>query len=205
MFYEISQVAQLRKEAELNHLDLTRGSIQPAANGGFIVRLDPPLVGVDISGLLDHVPESRHVASTVLQAEGHMLAGLLAIQRAERQRVRLGRVVGWSMVDISRKALTPEELAEYRAVLEHQRKVAQLQAELSEALQKKDRRDKAQAQVDALNERYGTRQDAPVPAVETPQEPAPAPVQAVPEVSVEALLQQSAPIYSTRKTSRKGK
>lgn len=192
--YDVAQLAQLRKNAEFNHVDFSRGRVEPTDSGQFAVRLSAPLV--PINDLLDPPPTLSFVTSSALQAEGFMLDNLIKIQRAERQRVRIGRVSSWSVADIVRKPLTPEELTDYKAFIEHRNKVAKLQAELSEALQSKARRESAQASAATIRERYGAAEADPVPVA---QEPAPE------AQSVETLLAQSAAPYATRRTSRKGK
>ncbi|MDH4557980.1 hypothetical protein E8F11_22860 [Pseudomonas sp. BN417] len=200
--YDIAQLAQLRKDADFNAVDFTRGSIEPTADGGFAVKLKAPLV--PINDLLDPPPTLSFVTGSALLAEAWMLDNLIKIARAERLKIRTGRVSSWSTVQITRTPLSDAEVAEYKAFLEHRNKVAKLQAELSEAMQKKAARQSAQAGAAALQARYGNAPAQAVPVVEVAQESTPAAPEATPDVSIETLLAQSAaPIYATRKTSKR--
>ncbi|MGF6693849.1 hypothetical protein M2318_003933 [Metapseudomonas resinovorans] len=206
--YDIAHLAQLRKDAEYNGVDFGRAQIEPTPDGNFAVKLKAPIV--DVAGLLDPLPQLHFVARSALQAEARMLDSLIKIQRAERQRVRLGRVTSWSPMDIVRRPLTAEEVAAFKADLAHQQKVAELQAELAAALQAKQAAGKAKAQAAEIAGRYGARPAAPVPVAQAVEEVEPVPGVATADqpradlITVEALLAQ-APQAGARRHPNKRK
>ncbi|MCY1554378.1 hypothetical protein D9M68_909470 [compost metagenome] len=103
-----------------------------------------------------------------MEAEGELITGLLKRQRAERQKVRLGRVAGWDSCAICRTPLGAQELAEYRAELAHKEEMVRLQKELSDALQAKAARAKTEGAVSDLAARYGLTTTKTDPAVQEP-------------------------------------
>ncbi|NQD57433.1 hypothetical protein HP546_19030 [Pseudomonas sp. CM25] len=163
--FDRSQILQLRNDAALAAIDTKRARIEPADDGGFVVIIGAPVV--DISRLLETLPPSRVETRSAIEAEGQMLHALLTIQRKERQVVRSG-IVGWTPEQITRRPLDPAELADYQAKVSHATKVAQLQRELSQAIDRRVRAEQDQRSADELAERYGLTQQSS-PAASTPR------------------------------------
>lgn len=149
--FDRAQLLQLRNDATLAAVDFKRARIEAAADG-FVVHIDAPKV--DISRLVPTPPPSRVETRRATAAEGEMLRALLIIQRAERQTVR-GGIVGWSAEQIARRPLEPGELADYLEKTAHQKKVAQLQEQLAEAIARRARAEEEQHAADELAEKYG--------------------------------------------------
>jgi hypothetical protein len=160
MHIDQERLRQLRAECELHGVDYSRASIAPTKIGGYTVRLPAPLV--DLGELLT-VPASVE-APNATYAEGEMLGWMLKITRAERQKVRTGRVYGLDSMQISRMPLTDAELAEYKAEISHAARVKKLVADLSAATQAASAKASAAKGAANLAERYGLATTKPVQA-----------------------------------------
>lgn len=173
--YDSEHIRYLRREAEIYAIDFSRARISPA-DDGYVVHLDPPLF--DLKGAMDDVPPTRIDSRSALRAEGELLTWLMRIQRAERQKARVGVKCGWSGDQVNRRALTDEEIAEHKGRIGHQARVAKLQAELSEAIQSSAANAAARAASAELTSRYGLstepRNDVPAAVVGTPPSAHPA-------------------------------
>jgi hypothetical protein len=152
--FDLKQLEQLRHEAKLNNIDFARGHIRESQGGGYTVTFDKPLF--DCSPVLAHddVPTERD-ARTAGNAEGELLSGLLLIQRAERQKLRIGRCFGLSGDQISRRPLTAAEVDEYLADLAHRKQVSKLQKELAQVLESNAASAANTTGADSLKDRYG--------------------------------------------------
>ncbi|MHC8395967.1 hypothetical protein ACYZT8_20365 [Pseudomonas sp. LB3P93] len=150
--FDAGELRNLRREAEINHIDFSRAKIRAAKDGGYVVVFDPPLYDLG-SVLLD--PPGEVDARTAAIAEGEMLIGLIKIQRAERYRLRTGRVFGWSQDQISRRPLAAAEVDEYLASITHRKEVAKLQRELAQVLESNAKTAASNAGADELKSRYG--------------------------------------------------
>lgn len=169
------RLRQLRIECELHGVDYSRAKIEATATGGYVVRLPKPLV--DLGETLT-VPSSVE-ARNATYAEGELLDWMLRITRAERQRVRTGRVYGLDSQQIARTPLSDTELAEYRAEISHAARVKKLVADLAAATQAATAKAAAVKGAADLVERYGlattkpvqvdTGTDAAVPTGTSPQ------------------------------------
>lgn len=153
-------IRQLRNDCVMNAIDHSRATVKAAEDSGFIVEFQPPRV--DVSRFITDLPPGRIKVSTAAQAEGTMLKNLLAIQRAERQVIRAGRV-GWSMEQVCRRALDESELTDYLERSAHAKKVAQLQEQLAEAIARRARAEQEDAAATELAERYGLAQASQAP------------------------------------------
>lgn len=162
--FDRSQILQLRNDAALAAIDFKRARIEPGSDGGFVVHIGQPLVDI---GRLIASPPTRVETRSAVQAEGEMLRALLVIQRAERQTVR-GGIIGWTPEQIARRPLDPDELADYQAKVSHAKKVAQLQRELSQAIDRRVRAEQEDAAANELAARYGLTQQ-PSPAASKPK------------------------------------
>lgn len=169
---DAGHLARIRKDCELSNIDFTRGTIKVDAEGEFVVHLDRPLF--EIGSFVESVPSGRSFVSA-LQAEGYLLQSLLVIQRAERQRVRLGRVVGWDTASIVRTPVNEAELAEFRAHIDHRNRVERLRTELAEAVRAKQTKAAAETDAAGIRKRYGISlqpeaqvADAPADAQDVP-------------------------------------
>jgi hypothetical protein len=161
--YDQNHLAQLRTDAKISAIDLSRAKIRQSAGGGYSVALPRPLFEVDaVFG--DKIP-SEVTCTCASEAEGELLTWMLRIERAERKQCRIGRVVGWSPDQINRRPLTAAEVADYKALIKHRADVERLQDQLAEALQSQKQRNATQAGVANLVERYGLE---PKAAVATP-------------------------------------
>lgn len=166
--FDIKRLEQLRQEAELNGINFTRGHIREAQGGGYTVTFDEPLFDCSPVLAYDDVPTERG-ARTAGNAEGELLTGLLLIQRAERQKLRIGRCFGLSGEQISRRPLTAAEVDEYLADLEHRKQVSKLQKELAQVLESNAASAANTAGADDLKGRYGLAGKAiPKPLKSTP-------------------------------------
>ena len=150
--YDPQHIAALRKDADLHQVDYSRATITADAEGGYLVRLKGPLF--DLGEILRDIPRTLE-ARTAHYAEGLMLEWLIKIERAQRQRVRLGKVCGWSTADINHKPLTQTEVGEHIAAQAHHKAVAKLQRELQDLLKRNAESKARNAGADELSRRYG--------------------------------------------------
>lgn len=157
MFNEAER-ENLRQEARINSIDFSRARICAAKDGGYVVKFDAPLF--DLGTVLTDVP-SEIDARTGAIAEGEMLTGLLRIQRAERLKVRTGRVFGWSQDQLNRRPLSADEIAEYKASVAHAAEVKRLTRELAQVVESNAATAKANAGADELKELYGLAPSKP--------------------------------------------
>ncbi|MEE9944940.1 hypothetical protein [Pseudomonas sp. 43(2021)] len=151
---DLNQLDRLRTDAGLHNVDFSRAALVAESNGhGYIIKFDPPVVplGPLAETILDRTVHARSAQG----AEAVLLDGLIKLHRAERQRVRLGTVCGWSSDQIARTPLSETELATYRARTSHAGEVARLQAQLAEALEQQADREKCARGAAVLSERYG--------------------------------------------------
>lgn len=160
--FDSAELRNLRREAEFNHVDFSRAHIRQARPTGYVVVLDKPLF--DLGTVLTDVP-SEIDARTAAIAEGEMLTWLIKTQRAERVRLRSGRVFGWSNDQIARRALSADEISEYLASIAHKKQVAELQKQLASVLENNAIAATTAAGADELKDRYGL--SAPTPAKQT--------------------------------------
>lgn len=169
MFIDQERLHQLRNECELHGVDYSRASIAPTKNGGYTVRLPVPLINL---GEILTVPSSVE-APNATYAEGEMLSWMLKITRAERQRVRTGRVYGLDPQQFNHMPLTDAELAEYKAQISHAARVKKLVDDLAAATQAATAKAAAAKGAAHLAQRYGltakpvqadAKTDAAVPA-----------------------------------------
>lgn len=175
MHFDNQKIMQLREDCQIHDIDFSRAKLE-ALGDGFVVTFAAALF--DLGPMLDGMP-MRVEAKSPASAEGELLSGLLKIQRAERQRVRNGRVYGWSPEQLSRAPLTTEEIASYRAEVKHRGEVKKLQSELADALEKAASASERKRGAERLAEHYGlapakpvradTSTDTAVPAGTSPQ------------------------------------
>jgi uncharacterized membrane protein len=173
MHIDQERLRQLRAENEMHSTDFSRARIEATKTGGYIVRLPKPLI--DLGEMLT-VPASVE-APNATYAEGEMLDWMLRITRAERQKVRSGRVYGLDSTQISRTPLTDAELAEYKAEISHAARVKKLVADLAAATKAATAKAAAVKGAAHLAERYGlakpvqadAKTDAAVPVGTSPQ------------------------------------
>ncbi|KGK24276.1 hypothetical protein [Pseudomonas plecoglossicida] len=154
----------LRRDAEAHNLDVSRVRIVPD-EGSYLVAFPQPVVALGPWG--EHVPTGTVRCRTAAQAEETMLRGMIRLTVAERQRIRVGHVVGWDSCRINRCPLSDDEIAAYKARLGHATTVARLQSELAEALAAQATRESTQRGTADLSERYGLAV-APVQSTEHP-------------------------------------
>ncbi|MFF7863433.1 hypothetical protein [Pseudomonas monteilii] len=159
-----TELDTLRRDAELHNLDTSRVRIEPD-DGAYLVTFPRPVVTLGPWG--EHVPYGTHRCRTAAQAEEVMLRGLLKLTVAERQRIRLGHVVGWDGARINRCPLSDDELDAYKLRIGHAAKVAQLQEELTEALAAQARREAAERGAADLSARHGLS----LPTVQSTEHP----------------------------------
>ena len=209
---DAGHLARIRKDCELSNIDFIRGTIKVDAEGEFDVHLDRPMI--EIGSFVEAVPSGRTFVSA-LQAEGYLLQSLLVIQRAERQRVRLGRVVGWDTAAIVRTPVSAAELAEFRAHIDHRIRVEKLRTELAEALQAKQAKASAEADAAGIRERYGISLQPEAKVAEEPA--APVEAQAIPSAAFDpsailaalgaehATQPVQAPMYAGKRLAAPGK
>jgi hypothetical protein len=153
IYYDPEHLRQLRQDAVLSNIDLTRARIEQGANDTFLVLLAAPLV--DITSVLGCTAPRTTLCLSAAEAEGTLLVQSLKVQRAERQRVRLGRTHGMSTEQINRRPLTDDELARFRADAKHASDRARLVEALDQAVAEQKRQTVIQAEIDGLAERYG--------------------------------------------------
>ncbi|MGE8465277.1 MAG: hypothetical protein ACN6QE_03955 [Pseudomonas putida] len=146
-----TELDTLRKDAALHNLDTSRARIA-SDDGGYLVTFPRPVVALGPWG--EHVPYGTVRCRSAAQAEEVMLRGLLKLTVAERQRVRIGHVVGWDGARINRCPLSDDEVDAYKLRIGHAAKVRQLQEELTEALAAQARREAAERGSEQLAERY---------------------------------------------------
>ncbi|MEJ5903936.1 hypothetical protein V7V80_04495 [Pseudomonas kermanshahensis] len=187
-FYSREHLVQLENDARLNQIDLTRAKVERTANDAFMVMLDDPKV--DVTTVLGCAAPRSILCLSAAEAQGELLVQCLRVQRAERQKVRQGRVYGWSAEQVCRRPLTDEELSAYRADAEHRATTAKLVEQLNEALAAQKAQAATQADIDHLTERYGLVQAKPT----------------VPNANTVKADPSAAPIYAGRHapTARKG-
>ncbi|MFJ4348905.1 hypothetical protein [Pseudomonas sp. NPDC089401] len=161
MYDDIRQLDNLRASADLHHIDRQRAKLVVHPDGGYDVVLPAPVV--PLGPWAESVPERRTHARSAEGAEFALLDGLIKLCVAERRRIRIGSVVGWSGDQINRTPLTDAEIAAFEARTNPANKVAELEAELAAALREQAARTAAaQAAADLAN-RYN---------VTTPRTPA---------------------------------
>lgn len=151
-----TELDTLRKDAALHNLDTGRARISEVIEDefqGYVVNFPAPVVA--LGPWSEGVPTGTVRCRTADHAEELMLAGMLRLVVAERRRVRLGAVCGWSSDRIARCPLSDDEIAAYRARIGHADKVRQLQSELAEALAAQSQREAAERGADQLAQRYG--------------------------------------------------
>lgn len=165
LLFDTRELDNLRQEATINNVDFSRAKIRAAKSGGYVVVFDRPLFDLG-AVLLD--PPSEVDASTAAIAEGVMLQGLLRIQRAERIRLRTGRVFGLSQDQINRRPLSTDEIAEYKATVAHAAEVKRLTKELEQAVKANAEAAQANAGANELKERYGLAPNKPKAVSEKP-------------------------------------
>lgn len=158
LLFDAQEIRNLRQEATINHIDFSRAKIRAASDGGYRVLFEKPLFDLG-TVLLD--PPSEVDARSAAIAEGIMLQGLLRIQRAERIRLRTGRVFGLSQDQINRCPLSADEIAEYKAMLNHQAEVKRLTRELEAIVKSNAEAAKANAGAEELRDRYGLAPNKP--------------------------------------------
>lgn len=149
--FDEQRLSELRENARINNIDLTRAKIT-TADGTFVVLLDRPKV--DVGSFLGDEPPRRIEARTAARAEGELLIWLIRIQRAERRIVRTGSC-HWHPDQICRQPLSDTELTAHKDGIAHAAKIKKLQEELVEAIANAERVSTTQAQAKALAERYG--------------------------------------------------
>lgn len=170
-FFDSEHLNQLRADAKFNHIDTSRARIERGANDTFMVLLDASQV--DITSVLGVSAPRTILCLSAGEAEGELLTQCLRVQRAERLKVRQGRTFGWSTDQIVRRPLTDDELADYKAEVQHQATRARLVEQLNEALAEQRQQAADKAAVDGLVERYGLT-DKPKPTVPTAHKADPA-------------------------------
>ena len=155
-------ILPLRHDCELLSIDTKRGRIS-SDNDGYVVTFGPPLfqLGSEVD-----VPEQVRCHNAA-QAEFELLSGCRRLQLAERVKLRMGRVFGWSASDINKTPISSAELSEYKASLAHAAEVKRLELELVRVLDSNAAAKAANAGAAELAERYGL-------TPKTPSEPAPA-------------------------------
>ncbi|WP_137806793.1 hypothetical protein [Pseudomonas sp. G(2018)] len=159
----------IREDCRLLGIDTKRATISTAADGSYIVTFGAPLV--ELGSALPDPPESTRCQNAA-QAEYEMLVGCRRIQLAERNKIRAGRVFGWSGSDINRRVVTLEELAEYKADLTHAAEVKRLTRELAQVVEANATAAKAAAGKTDLESRYDLK---PAKAEAKAQAPVPMP------------------------------
>lgn len=159
-----TELDTLRKDAANHNLDTARVKITPA-DGAYLVTFQRPVVTLGPWG--EHVPYGTVRCRSAAHAEEVMLAGLLKLTVAERQRIRAGHVVGWDSLRINRCPLSDDEIDAYKLRIGHANKVRQLQEELTEALAAQARREAAERGAADLSARHGLS----MPTVQSTEHP----------------------------------
>lgn len=149
----------IREDCRLLGIDTKRATISTAADGSYIVTFSQPLI--ELGSALPDPPEETRCRNAA-QAEYEMLVGCRRIQLAERNKIRAGRVFGWSGSDINRRPVTLEELAEFKAGLTHAAEVKRLTRELAQVVEQNAVAAKAAAGKAELELRYDLKQAEPV-------------------------------------------
>lgn len=141
------------ENAALYNLDLSRGRIEADPSRGFWVHIDQPLFG----GLHGYAHEAKIHCTDASVAEGELLRGLYAMQKAERIAARTGasHANGRDSVWITRTPLTASEISDHRARVKHATAVKRYADELTHVLDKNRRQAKDSAGVKHLTETYG--------------------------------------------------
>ncbi|WP_432668172.1 hypothetical protein [Pseudomonas umsongensis] len=152
MNFDNDSLQYLRNECEIHQIDFKRARLKKTAGDGLEIHLDPALF--DLDPILTGVPSSIPVRSAAA-AEGEMCQWLLKIQRAERQRARLGVKVGWDNCAINRVPLTDEEITECRARIKKAKDMERLQRELTDVLETTAKNAAVKKAHDELEQRYG--------------------------------------------------
>jgi len=157
----------IREDCRLLQIDTSRASISIDKDGDYIVIFGNSLI--ELGSALPEPPEDTRCQNAA-QAEYAMLVGCRRIQLAERNKIRAGRVFGWSGSDINRRPVTLEELAEYKADLNHAAEVKRLTRELAQVVESNAAAAKAAAGKTELESRYDlktakatAKAEAPVP------------------------------------------
>lgn len=156
--FDAGELDNLRREAKINQIDFSRAKIRNAGDGGYVVVFEAPLF--DLGDVLRD-PPSEIDARTAAIAEGVMLLGLMKIQRAERYRLRTGRCYGLSQDQVCRRALSADEVNEYRAFIAHKKEVVRLQRELTAVLEANAKSAATDAGAADLADRYGLAKREP--------------------------------------------
>lgn len=144
----------IREDCRLLSIDTKRACISTAADGSYVVTFSKPLI--ELGDALSDPPEETRCKNAA-QAEYEMLVGCRRIQLAERNKIRAGKVFGWSGSDINRRVVTLEELAEYKADLAHTAEVKRLTHELAAVVEQNAAAAKAAAGKSELEGRYGLK------------------------------------------------
>jgi hypothetical protein len=146
----------IREDCRLLSIDTKRGRIS-ADNDGYVVTFDPPLFPLGSEADAPEQVRCRNAA----QAEFELLTGCRRLQLAERAKLRMGRVFGWSASDINKRPITDAELSEYKASLVHAAEVKRLERELVRVLETNAANAAATAGAADLAERYGVARTKP--------------------------------------------
>lgn len=163
--FDAGLLCQLRRDADVHCLDLSRCKMAPLGDGRYVLTFDQPVV--DIARFCPGAP-TQLTARSVGQAEGLMLLWCKRIQCAERQAVRTG-TVGLDNMQINRTPITSTELDRYRARLkeaELQRKIArELAAEVEQRQQEANKVAAAELAARYPDSLAAPRKVKPAPAV----------------------------------------
>ena len=164
--YDIQHLDRLRQDCEFHQVDFSRAKlIADPEGGGYLVTHGGPIVPLGQLG--ENVPSGTVGYRSAESAEAALLDGLLKLIVAERRRVRYGAVCGMGGDQIARTPLTDQEIAAFKARVNPSAKIAQLQAELAEALAEQAARERSANAAEQLAARYGLA-TATVPSTETP-------------------------------------
>jgi hypothetical protein len=158
LLFDAGELDNLRREAKINQIDFSRAKIRKAKDGGYVVVFDAPLFHL---GDVLRDPPGEVDARTAAIAEGVMLQGLMAIQRAERVRARMGRCYGLSPDQVVRRPLSDSDVADYKAGIAHQAEVKRLQRELTAVLEANAKNTATSAGAADLADRYGLAERTP--------------------------------------------
>ena len=165
--FDVQHLDRLRQDCEFHQVDYNRMKISADPEGpGFLVTFARPIVPLG-DQLGENVPSGTVGYRSAENAEIAALDGLLKLTVAERRRVRYGAVCGMGGDQIARTPLTDQEIAAFKARVNPNAKIAQLQAELAEALAEQAARERSANSAAELAQRYGLAA-ANVPSTETP-------------------------------------
>ncbi|MGW8466301.1 hypothetical protein [Pseudomonas sp. CLCA07] len=153
----------IREDCRTLSIDTTRARISTAADGSYVVTFSKPLIELGI--VLPDPPEEVRCKNAV-QAEYELLVGCRRIQLAERNKIRSGRVFGWSGSDVNRRVVTIAELAEYKADVAHAAEVRRLTRELAAVVEQNAIAAKAAADKSELESRYDLKPHKPAAKAE---------------------------------------